>query len=71
MKVKDLKLALEKFDPEAEICVEAYNDCAANLASQYTLQNGEKYVYIADSMEYVEDMFRSPIQECIVGYKEV
>ena len=70
MKVKDLKLALEKFDPEAEICVEAYNDCAANLASQYTLQDGKKYVYIADSMEYVEEVFQWPFVEKIVGYEE-
>ena len=71
MKVKDLKLALEKFDPEAQVCIEAYSDCAAYMAKQYTLKNGEKYVYVADSMEYVEEVFRSPIQECIVGYEEV
>jgi hypothetical protein len=71
MKVKDLKQALEKFDPEAQVCIETYSDCAAYMAKQYTLENGEKYVYIADSMEYVEEVFRSPIQECIVGYEEV
>lgn len=71
MKVKDLKQALEKFDPEAQVCIEAYSDCAAYMAKQYTLENGEKYVYIADSMEYVEEVFRSPIKECIVGYEEV
>lgn len=71
MKVKDLQKALEKFDPEAQVCIEAYSDCAAYMAKQYTLENGEKYVYIADSMEYVEEVFRLPIQECIVGYEEV
>ena len=70
MKVKDLKLALEKFDDEAQVCIEAYNDCEANLASQYTLQDGQKYVYIADSMEYVEEVFRFPVEEKIVGYGE-
>lgn len=70
MKVKDLMQALCKFDPEAQVCVEAYNDCAACVAKQYTLENGEKYVYVADSMEYVEEVFRLPIQECIVGYEE-
>ena len=71
MKVKDLKKALEQFDDEAQVCVEAYSDCAAYMAKQYTLENGEKYVYVADSMEYVEEVFRSPIKECIVGYEEV
>lgn len=71
MKVKDLKKALEKFDPEVQVCVEANNDCAAYVVKQYTLENGEKYVYIADNMEYVEEVFRSPIKECIVGYEEV
>lgn len=71
MKVRDLQNALEKFDPEVQVCIEAYNDCAAYVAKQYTLENGEKYVYVADSMEYVEEVFRSPIQECIVGYEEV
>ena len=71
MKVKDLKKALEKFDPEVQVCIEAYSDCAACIAKQYTLENDEKYVYIADSMEYVEEVFRSPIKECVVGYEEV
>lgn len=71
MKVKDLLKALEKFDPEVQVCVEANNDCAACVAKQYTLENGEKYVYVADNMEYVEEVFRSPIKECIVGYEEV
>ena len=71
MKVKDLKKALEKFDPEVQVCIEAYSDCAACMANQYTLENDEKYVYIADSMEYVEEVFRSPIKECVVGYEEV
>lgn len=71
MKVKDLQKALEKFDPETQVCVEAYHDCVACMAKQYTLENGEKYVYVADNMEYVEEVFRSPIQECIVGYEEV
>ena len=71
MKVKDLKKALEKFDPEARVCIEAYSDCAAYMAKQYTLENDEKYAYIADSMEYVEEVFKSPIKECIVGYEEV
>lgn len=71
MKVKDLQKALEKFDPEAQVCIEAYSDCAAYMAKQYNLENGEKYVYIADSMEYVEEVFRSPVKECIVGYEEV
>ena len=29
MKVKDLKKALEKFDTEARVCIEAYSDCVA------------------------------------------
>ena len=70
MKVKDLQNALEKFDPEAQVCVEAYSDCAACVAKQYTLENGEKYVYVADNMEYVEEVFRFPIQECIIGHEE-
>ena len=70
MKVKDLKLALEKFDDEALVCIEAYSDCAACVAKQYTLEDGYKYVYVADNMEYVEEVFRSPIQECVVGYEE-
>ena len=71
VKVKDLQKALEKFDPEARVCIEAYSDCAAYMAKQYILENGEKYAYIADSMEYVEEVFRSPIKEYIVGYEEV
>ena len=71
MKVKDLKKALEQFDPEVQVCIEAYSDCAACMAKQYTLENDEKYVYIADSMKYVEEVFRSPIKECVVGYEEV
>lgn len=71
MKVKDLKKALEKFDDDALVCIEANNDCAANVAKQYIFLDGNKHVYIADNTEYIEEVFRSPIKECIVGYEEV
>ena len=71
MKVKDLKQALEKFDDDAIVCIEALNDCAANIAKQYTFVDGNKHVYIADNTEYIEEVFSSPIKECVVGYEEV
>lgn len=70
MKVKDLKQALEKFDDDAIVCIEANSDCAANVAKQYTFSNGDKHVYIADNTEYIEEVFSSPVQECIIGYEE-
>lgn len=71
MLVKDLKKALEQFDDEAIICIEANNDCIANVVKQYTFSDGNKHVYIADNTEYIEEVFSSPIKECIVGYEEV
>lgn len=71
MKIKDLKQALEKFDDDAIVCIEVLNDCTANIAKQYTFVDGNKHVYIADNTEYIEEVFSSPIKECIVGYEEV
>ena len=71
MTVKDLKKALEKLDDDAVVCIDANNDCAANIVKQYTFVDGNKHVYIADNTEYIEEVFSSPIKECIVGYEEV
>ena len=72
MKVKDLKTALNKLDPEAIVCIEAYSDCTAHIVKQYTFSDGEKHAYIADDMEYVEtELFATPIVETMIGYEEV
>lgn len=70
MLVKDLKKALEKLDEDAIVCVEANSDCAAYIVKQYNLEDGRKFVYIADNLEYVEGVFAVLVAEAITGYEE-
>jgi hypothetical protein len=70
MTVKDLKQALEKFDNDAIVCIDAMEDCCANVVKQYNATDGRKFAYIADNLEYVEGVFAILVDQCIVGYEE-
>lgn len=71
MTVKDLKKALDKFDDDALVCIDAMDDCCANVAKQYNATDGRKFAYIADNLEYVEEVLAIHVNKCIVGYEEV
>ena len=70
MKVKDLQKALENCDPEAEVCVEVSMDHAAHIVKQYDMDFNYKAVYIADSLDYVEDHLAGCFETCTIGFEE-
>lgn len=53
MKVKELIEMLKSFDPNATVCVEANNDCLAQVVKQYSTVDGTQ-VYIADNTDYLD-----------------
>lgn len=70
MKVKELMEALRQCDPEAEICVEVSMDHAAHIVKQYNYDSDNKAVYIADSVEYVDDHLAGCFEECSIKFEE-
>lgn len=70
MKVKDLMQALCKCDPEAEVRVEVDMVPSAHIVKQYDYDNNNKVVYIADSVEYVDDYLTGCFEECSIKFKE-
>ena len=57
MTVKTLIEKLQKCDPNAIVCIEAYNDCLANVVQEYAIDNGiSRQVYIADDLEYIDEV---------------
>ena len=56
MLVKELIEKLQKCDPNAKVCIEAYEDCAANVVQEYEINDGSRQVYIADNLEYIDEV---------------
>jgi hypothetical protein len=57
MTVKELIEKLQKCNPEATVCVEANDDCLANVVQEYAMNNMHKHmVYIADNLEYIDEV---------------
>lgn len=56
MTVKELIEKLQKCNPDATVCIEALNDCAANVVQEYELDDGGRQVYIADNLEYIDEV---------------
>lgn len=56
MTVKELMEKLQKCSPNATVCIEALNDCCANEVQEYALNDGEHMVYIADNLEYIDEV---------------
>lgn len=57
MTVKELMERLAKCSPDATVCVEANQDCLANEIQEYESVDGEHYVYIADELDYIDEVF--------------
>lgn len=53
MKVKELIEKLQKCNPDAIVCVEAWMDAEANQAKEYIIED-IPYVYIGDNLENLE-----------------
>jgi hypothetical protein len=56
MTVKELMEKLQKCSPNATVCIEALNDCAANVVQEYEINDGSRHVYIADNLEYIDEV---------------
>lgn len=56
MTVKELIEKLQKCDPNATVCIEAYEDCLANVVQEYKLNDGGRHVYISDNLEYIDEV---------------
>jgi hypothetical protein len=56
MTVKELIEKLQKCNPDAIVCVEAYNDCLADEVQEYELTDGTHHVYIADALDYIDEV---------------
>ena len=57
MNVKELIEKLQKCSPDAKVCVEANRDCLANEVQEYEGIDGVHYVYIADELDYIDEVF--------------
>lgn len=56
--VKELIEKLQRCCPNAIVCVEANRDCLANKVQEYEAkEDGERYVYIADELDYIDEVF--------------
>jgi hypothetical protein len=56
MTVKELIEKLTKCNPDAIVCAEAYQDCLVNEVQEYETTDGTHYVYVADDLEYIDDV---------------
>lgn len=56
MTVKELIEKLQKCSPDAIVCVEANCDCLANVVQEYHSPDGNKYVYVADETDYLDEV---------------
>jgi hypothetical protein len=55
MTVKELIEKLQNCNPNATVCIEAYNDCLAHEVQEYAINDGSRQVYIADNLEYIDE----------------
>lgn len=56
MKVKELIEKLQKCSPDAIVCVEANRNPLANEVQEYEVTDGTHYVYIADELDYIDEV---------------
>lgn len=56
MTVKELMKKLNQCSLDATVCIEALNDCCANEVQEYVTNDGEHMVYIADNLEYIDEV---------------
>lgn len=56
MIVKELIEKLQKCSPDALVCVEANRDPRVNEVQEYLLVGGERHVYIADELDYIDEV---------------
>ena len=56
MTVKELIEKLQKCSPDAIVCVEANCDPLANEVQEYELTDGRHHVYIADELDYIDEV---------------
>jgi hypothetical protein len=70
MKVKDLQKALESCNPEAEVHIEVAMDHAAHIVKQYNMDENVTELYIADSVDYLEDFLAGCFETCETKFEE-
>lgn len=56
MKVRELIEKLQQCSPDATVCVEANRDPLAKEVQEYKLTNGDHHVYIADELDYIDEV---------------
>lgn len=57
MTVKELMNKLAKCSPNATVCIDANRDCLTNEVQEYEGADGVHYVYIADELDYIDEVF--------------
>jgi hypothetical protein len=56
MKVKELIEKLKNCSEDAIICVEANRNPIAQEVQEYELTDGTRHVYIADELDYIDEV---------------
>ena len=56
MTVRELIEKLQQCNPDATVCVEANHDPLAKEVQEYKLINGDHHVYIADELDYIDEV---------------
>ena len=56
MTVKEVIEKLQKCSPDAIVCAEANTDCLVNVIQEYHTPGGQKYVYVADETDYLDEV---------------
>ena len=57
MTVKELMNKLAKCSSNAIVCIDANQDCLANEVQEYEGVDNVHYVYIADELGYIDEVF--------------
>lgn len=57
MMVKELMEKLASCNPDATVCVEENRGCLANEVQKYEGVDNVHYVYIADELDYIDEVF--------------
>lgn len=56
MTVRELIEKLKKCSPDATVCIEANRNCLAGEVQEYELTNGKHHLYIADELDYIDEV---------------
>ena len=58
MTVRELIKKLQKCSPDAIVCAEVSSDPRVDDVQEYLGDDGKRYVYIADDLEYIDEVIK-------------